>query len=122
MKTQVDGISMDDGLYPLTATRSMNNRLVVESYKKEALQSEIKNGFAFIQQKVTVKGLAVLMDAKLADGTFIPKGSVAYVKEESLQTKPWAQKVLQSDTLKTPFIIVEMSDIEFISPPSEPTT
>lgn len=101
----------------LTSMRSFNNRLVVEPYQKGALQSTVTNGFAFITQKVTVKGLTVLMDAKLEDGTFVPKGSIAYIKEESLHTQPWAQKVLESDTLGVPFIIVDLANVEFISPP-----
>jgi hypothetical protein len=119
MKTQIGDVMQDDGLFTLTATRSMNNRLVVEAYKKGELQSTVSNGFAFISQKVTVKGLKVLMDAKLNDGTFVPKGSTAYIKEESLHTQPWAQKVLESDTLKVPFIIVDLSSVEFIAPPSD---
>lgn len=98
----------------------MNNRLIVEAYKKEALQSDVKNGFAFIQQKVAVKGLKVLMDARLSDGTIIPRDSVAYIREESLHTKPWAQKILQSDTLSVPFLIVDISEIEFIAEPTDP--
>lgn len=102
-----------------TETRSMNNRLVVEPYVKSALQSTVTNGFAFITQKVTIKGLKVLMDAKLSDGTFVPKGSTAYIKEETLHTQPWAQKVLESDTLGVPFIIVDLAHVEFISPPPD---
>jgi len=108
---------MDDGMFHLESTRSMNNRLIVEAYKKEGLKSTISQGFAYIEQKVSVKGLTVLVDAKLSDGTFVPKGSIAYIREESLHTQAWAQKVLECDTLKTPFIIVDISNVEFISPP-----
>lgn len=104
----------------LDATRSFNNRLVVQAYVKQGLQASVSNGFAFIEQKVTVKGLTVLMDAKLADGTVIPKGSTAYIKEEALHTQAWAQKVLQSDFMPGQFIIVDMSHVEFITPPTEP--
>lgn len=104
----------------LNSTRSMNNRLVVEAYKKEALQSSVSNGFAFIQQKVSVKGLKVLMDARLADGTFVARGSTAYIREEVLHTQPWAQKILQCDTIDVPFIIADIAQVEFISPPTEP--
>ena len=102
----------------LSSTRSFNNRLVVEAYQKEGLKSTVSNGFAFIQQKVSVKGLTVLMDSQLSDGTFIPKGSIAYIKEESLHTAPWAQKILESDTMKTPFIIVDITNVEYIVPPN----
>lgn len=101
----------------LESTRSLNNRIIVEAYKKEALKSEIKNGFATIQQKASLKGLRVLMDAKLSDGTLVLRGSTAYIKEESLHTQAWAQKVLDSSTLGTPFIIVDASQVEYIAPP-----
>jgi hypothetical protein len=102
----------------LSSPRSFNNRLIVEAYQKKGLQSSISNGFAFVEQKVSVKGLQVLMDAKLADGTYIQKGSTAYIKEELLHTAQWAQKILESDTFPAPFIIVDMSNVEYIVPPS----
>lgn len=102
----------------LTSPRSFNNRLIVQAYQKQGLQSSVSNGFAFVQQKVTVKGLTVLMDSQLSDGTFVPKGSTAYIKEELLHTAPWAQKILESDTLTTQFIIVDISNVEYITPPS----
>ena len=105
----------------LDSTRSVNNRLVLETYKKEALKSTGTNtGFAMISQKVTVKGLKVLMDAKLSDGTFVAKGSTAYIREEELHTKQWAQKPLECATIPGQFIIVDISQIEFISPPQDP--
>jgi hypothetical protein len=108
---------MPEYLNQLYSTRSFNNRLIVEAYRKEGLKSSVVNGFAMIQQKVSVKGLTVLMDAKLADGTWIPKGSIAYIKEEQLHAQPWAQKVLEADTIEGPFLIVDISNVEFISPP-----
>lgn len=118
----VDGISQTEVWRnnTLNSPRSFNNRLIVEAYQKKGLQSSVSNGFAFVEQKVSVKGLAVLMDAKLADGTFVQKGSTAYIKEELLHAAPWAQKILQSDTFPAPFIIVDMSNVEYIVPPSEP--
>jgi hypothetical protein len=103
----------------LESARSFNNRLIVEAYKKEGLKSHVSNGFAMVQQKVAVKGLVVLLDAKLSDGTFVPKGSTAYIKEEILHTAPWAQKILESDTFPIPFIIVDMANVEYISPPNK---
>lgn len=119
MKVEIDGISQDDGMFHLTSSRSMNNRLIVEAYKKEGLKSSVNNGFAMIAQKVVVKGLKVLMNAKLSDGTLVPKGSTAYIKEETLHTQQWAQKALESDNVKVPFLIVDLNYVEFISPPVE---
>jgi hypothetical protein len=95
---------------------SFNNRLIVEMYKKEALKSTEKNGFAFIAQKLSLKGLIVLVDAKLNDGTFIKKGSIAYIKEEALHTQAWAQKGLECDAIEGSFLIVDMNFVEFIRP------
>lgn len=106
----------------LTSTRSMNNKLVLAAYKKEALRANVSNGFARPDQKVTVKGLEVLMDAKLSDGTLIPKGSLAYIREESLHTQQFAQKNYESDALPgISFIIVDANSVEFFSPPKEST-
>lgn len=104
----------------LTSSRSMNNRLVVEAYKKEGLRANVSNGFARLDQKVSVKGLEVLMDAKLADGTFVKKGSVAYIREETLHTAPWAQKILELDTIGRAFLVIDLVHVEFIIPPTEP--
>lgn len=103
-----------NGLY---TPRSLNNRLIVEIYKKEGLRSEVKNGFALVDQKTSVKGLTILVDTKLTDGTYIEAGSKAWVREEALHTRPWAQKALKSEAINQPFLIVDLTDIEFITPP-----
>jgi hypothetical protein len=100
-------------------TFSLNNRLVVESYKKEGLKTTVNNGFAMVSQKVAVKGLTVLMDAKFEDGTFIPKGSIAYIREELLHTQAWAAKPLECAFLDTQFLIVDKQHVDFIAPPPE---
>lgn len=103
----------------LNSTRSFNNRLIVEVYKKEALRTTEKNGFAFVAQKLSLKGLKVLVDVKLSDNTFIPKGSVAYIKEEALHTQSWAQKAMECDGIEGQFLIVDLNNVEFIKPPTE---
>jgi len=98
---------------------SFNNRLIVEAYKATGgLRSEIRNGFATVMQKNTLKGLQVLISARLSDGTYVPAGSTAYIKEELLVTQPWAKNILQSDTLKTQFIVVDLNHVEYIAPPT----
>lgn len=104
------------GIYSPT---SLNNRLVLEAYKKEGLKSSVQNGFAMIQQKVAVKGLTVLMDAKLGDGSIVPKGSLAFVREELLHTQAWANKTLECPTIPGAFIIVDLVNVEFITPPTD---
>lgn len=94
---------------------SLNNRLIVEPYKKEGLTSTINNGFAKPDQKVAVKGLTVLMETKLTDGRIIKKGDKVYIKEESLYSLPWAQKILKCDCIDGNFLIVDITNVEFIS-------
>lgn len=100
----------------ISSPTSLNSKLIVEAYKKEGLRANVQNGFARLDQKLTVKGLKVLMDAKLSDGTVVEKGATAYIREESLHTQQWAQKVLESDGVSQPFIIVDASNVEFIVP------
>lgn len=105
----------------INSTISLNNKLILETYKKEGLRANVQNGFAKLDQKLTVKGLKVLMDASLTlnGGTFVPAGSIAYIREESLHTQQWAQKVLESEGVSQPFIIVDASNVEFISQPKQ---
>jgi hypothetical protein len=99
---------------------SVNGRIIVETYTKEGLKgADNGKGFKMIEQKVAVKGLTILMDAKLADGTYIPKGSLAYIREEHLYNQAWAQKPLRCDTLPMAFLIVDLAHVEWISPPQE---
>lgn len=95
---------------------SFNNRLIVEKYVKGELRHKERNGFALIDQKLNLKGLKVLVDACVLDGVTVRKGSVAYIKEEVLHTAAWAQKALESDNIPVPFLIVDLSQVEFIVP------
>lgn len=107
---------MSDALKYESRPLSLNNKLIVEVYKKEALRSKIKDGFAFVDQKLTLKGLKILVNAKLNDGTLIPMGSYAYIKEETLHTQQWAQKSYESSFFDQPVLIVDMIYVEFIEP------
>lgn len=108
---------IDDGIIHLAQTVSLNNRLIVEKYVKGEIRAKEKNGFALIDQKTQVKGLKVLMNALLANDVLVYKGSVAYIKEEILHSAAWAQKSLESDAVSGPFLIVDLSQVEFIVPP-----
>ncbi len=109
---------MSKELYNLNTPRSFSNKLIVEAYRPEGgLRSEIKNEFASVAQKNTLKGLKLLISAVLADDTYVPAGSIVYIKEELLVTQQWAKNILQSDTLKAQFISVVLNDVEYISPP-----
>ena len=102
---------------------SFNNRLIVEAYiTDKSLRASVNNGFAMIDQKVQLKGLKVLVDAKLAighDTLLIRAGSTAYIKEELLHAQPWATKKLTCETMPgVQFIVVDLNHVEFIAPPS----
>lgn len=108
-----------ENLYFLTEPCSVNNRILVETYQKEGLRANVSNGFARLDQKVAVKGLKVVVSAKLNDGTYVPKGSTVFIKEELLHTQPWAQKIMESEGVEGKFIIVDSSFVEYIVPPKE---
>lgn len=100
---------------------SLNNRIIVEAYKTDkSLRANVSSGFATIAQKTALKGLTILVGTTLTDGRVIPAGAVAYIREEILHTAAWAQKALECDTIKTPFLVVEMNFVDFISLPGEP--
>lgn len=99
---------------------SMNNRFIAEPYKGDrALKSNSASGFAIVQQKVSVVGLKVLADAVIfmgaQQGISWPKGSIIYVREELLFTAPWAQKVYEADAIEGKFIIVDATQVEFVT-------
>ena len=93
------------------------DKLIVEAYKQTGVQAEIKHGWATASQKNNLKGLTVLIQAVLNNGTIVPVGSTAYIKEESLHTQQCAKNKLKCETIPQEFIIVTMNDIEYLSPP-----
>lgn len=96
---------------------SLNNKLIVESYKKEALRSKEVNGFAFVDQKLSLKGLRILVSAHLNNGQlFVKAGSLAFVKEDLLHTQQWAQKSYECDGIDGQFLIIDVNNVEFIKP------
>lgn len=101
---------------------SIGTKLVVEAYVKEALRAKEVSGFARLDQKDNLKGLKVLVSARLPNDIFIPKGSIAYIKEELLHAQPWAQKTFKSEALEVSFFMVDMIYVEFVGPPPEPKT
>jgi hypothetical protein len=95
------------------------NKYIVETYKEDrALKAEVKNGFAMVQQKVTVKGLKLLADAVITMGGTaleIPAGSVVFIKEGALQSQPWAKAAFSAEGVEGDFMIVEPNFVEFVS-------
>jgi hypothetical protein len=101
----------------LDKPNSFNNKLILEVYKHTQIQAENRSGWVTPGQKNNLKGLRVLITAILTDGMSVPVGSRAWIKEESLHTCQWAKNKLKSDTLDGEFIVVNMSDVEYVTPP-----
>lgn len=101
---------------PKAPPRSLNGRFVLESYKEDrALKATVTNGFAMVSQKVSLKGLKVLADVIAPDGRYVAhKGDIAYIREASLQSSPWAKSAFTADAIEGEFMIVESSYVEFI--------
>jgi hypothetical protein len=63
------------------------------------LKSEVKAGFAFVQQKTDIVSLEVVMDCSILENPnhkqFIPAGSLIFVKEERLTTTPWGKTTMK---------------------------
>ena len=106
---------------------SLNNRLILEQYKKEEIKAKVVGGLAMMGHKLSLKPLKVLVDAKLLDGTLIPKGSIAYVREEYLHLNAAAGRhgdavvstITNEDIHPEPFIILDLAKIEIIDTPHE---
>lgn len=103
---------------------SVNNRIVVEPYKKEELKAQIKGGLALIGQKQTVKGLKLLVDADWSKDMALfsaRAGDTVYIKEEVLHNHPSVKGTLQSDAIQGEFLVLDASLIEFVVPKQEET-
>lgn len=101
----------------LNKTSSFNNKLILEAYTHTEIRPEGNKGWITVSQKNNLKGLKVLIQATLPDGTIVPAGSTAYLREDFLHTSPAAKNKLKSDTLPGEFILVTMNEVEYISPP-----
>ena len=97
--------------------QSLNNRLIVETYKEDrGLKATVQNGFAMVQQKVSLKGLKLLVEAKVVSNgitQIIPAGSMVYFKEGALQSAPWAKGSFSCEGLDGEFMIVDAINAEF---------
>lgn len=101
----------------LSSARSLNNRFILEAYTGDrSLKAKETSGFAMLSQKVNLVGLKVLVDTKLADGTFIRAGAKAYLKEELVFTQPWGKNNMECPDIQGKFIIVDATFVEFVVP------
>lgn len=100
---------------------TLNNKFIVEPYKGDrALKSKNESGFALVQQKISIVGLRLLVEAHVSlnnqpgMNAFFEKGSLVYIKEELLFTQQWAQKQYESDAIEGKFIIVDANNVDFV--------
>jgi hypothetical protein len=102
---------------------SLNNKLFLQPYEHEqGLKTEIRGGLAFAKQRVAVKGLRVLIDARVSVGNdhmYIPAGSIAYVPENLLVSQPWAKDIRTSDLCEEKFFICETSNVVAFDVPDD---
>lgn len=103
-------------LHPLSY--SVNNVLVVESYKGDRVKkSTVSNGFAFMEQKVSVKPVKLLVNAKITIGNEVielPRGTLIHLKEEFLLADPIAQKLYKSPGIEEDFLLVPFHHVQLI--------
>lgn len=97
---------------------TVNNRLIVEAYKSDkALRSKVSNGFATIDQKGVLKGLRLLVDAKVVRGDTVEivyAGDTIYIREETLHNAAWAKAFLEAPGIEGQFILVDLANVEMI--------
>lgn len=106
---------------PAAPAFSLNNRFIVETYKEDrALKATVSNGFAMVSQKVSVKGLRLLVDVDVAVNGKVSqrarKGDLVYIREASLQSQPWAKTSFTAEGIDGEFIIVDQVHVEFVIP------
>ena len=99
--------------------KSYNNKLIVKPYQHSGkIKANITTGFASVQQKGVLVGLAVMCDAIITVGNeniLIKKDQIAFIPEEVLCTSPWSTKTYECDQLKEKFIIIDWTNVIFIS-------
>lgn len=95
---------------------SYNNKLIVEAYAGDrTLKSEVKNGMAFVKQKVALAPLKLLANAHLNGGDVIYAGATIYIKEEHLHSAPWAKARFETEVFPgKQIMIVDLNHIEMV--------
>ena len=101
----------------LNKASSFNNKLILEAYTHTEIRPEGNRGWITAGQKNNLKGLKVLIQAVLSDGTVVPAGSTAFIKEETLHSALFAKNKLKCDTIPGEFILATMNDVECLDPP-----
>lgn len=92
------------------------NKFIVEPYHSDrAIKMTTGSGFAMIAQKVSLKGLKLLVDACILENgheVWFNAGSVIYFREELLHTQPWAKSQMECEGIEGKFLIVDRQFME----------
>ena len=91
---------------------SLNNKIMCSPYKGELkIKSSVKSGFAAVEQKISLVELEVVSDARISHSLSIKKGSKVLISEEIAFNKAAKQKGFTTESIKEPFILVELFEI-----------
>lgn len=99
----------------MKAVISVNNKIFCEPYLGgKGLKSEVKSGFATVQQKNNLVPLKVVANAQVRHGDqilSIPKGSVLYFSEEMLYLHQQYHNPVKSSALGIDFVIANFEHV-----------
>lgn len=94
---------------------SVNNKIFCEPYTGgKSLKSEVKSGFATVQQKNNLVGLKVIADATITVGARtleIPKGSVVFFNEETLYVHQQYHAPIKNNVFEEPCVIADFNHV-----------
>jgi hypothetical protein len=94
---------------------TVNNKIFCEPYTGgKGLKSEVKSGFATVQQKNNLVGLKVLATATVRNGDKlleIPQGAVVFFNEETLYLHQQYHTPIKNDILKEPCVIADFAHV-----------
>jgi hypothetical protein len=103
----------------LDFAQTINNKIICKPYSGgKELKSQVKSGFATIQQKQRLVGLEVLLDAIVTfnnNSVRIPAGSMVYFNEEQLFVNQGVNKTISCDYLAEEFSVMDASQVIFVT-------
>lgn len=96
------------------------NKFIVDPVEGDgALRSDSSEGFAFIEQRTTLRGLITKIDAHINSGQshyLVPAGSTIYIKEERMFHPSWPKTIYKTEGSDAGMMIIDSSFVEFIKP------
>lgn len=95
---------------------ALNNTFIVKPYQQgQGIRTEMRGGLALPGQKLNLVALEMLADTKV-DGQVFPKGSLAYVAEDTLMTHDFAKKVRKAEGIEGEFILIDSRFVTAVAP------